>query len=130
MLGLIGVLAAAFVVYINPAKQLSRARDGNRKSDLQQIRSALELYRADCGAYPTETSNVLPSTLSSTCTGSTVVYMQIVPTDPKTDGNYYYDTTATPGGYSMAVCLENSDDPDRVTNTSCPSGFSYRVRNP
>lgn len=129
VLGLIGILAAAFIIYINPAKQLSRARDGHRKSDLQQIRSALELYRADCGSYPPDTGNILASPLTSSCTGNTITYMQNVPKDPKSDGSYWYDVNAS-GGYGMAVCLENKDDPDGASHPTCPSRWAYSVYNP
>jgi len=132
VIGLIGILAAAFIIYINPAKQLSRARDGHRKSDFQQIRSALELYRADCGNYPSDTGNIIApsgSGLTSTCTGSTITYMQKVPTDPKSDGAYWYDVNAS-GGYGMAVCLENNDDPDGASHPTCPSRWVYTVYNP
>ena len=36
----------------NYITQIKRSRDVSRKSDLQQIRAALEMYRADNGVYP------------------------------------------------------------------------------
>ena len=38
--------------YLNYATSLEKSRDGKRKADLEQIRSALEMYRADETQYP------------------------------------------------------------------------------
>lgn len=45
-------LVAAFGLATNYRAAQKTARDGKRKSDLEQIRSALEMYYADKGYYP------------------------------------------------------------------------------
>lgn len=93
-----------------------RGRDAQRKSDLRQIQSALELYRADNGYY----SPTLASCGSEfQGTGANPpVYMRKIPCDPINDTNYVY--TAAPSGcstnciaYTIYACLENSSDQDR-----------------
>lgn len=74
------------------------ARDATRKSDLQDIRSALELYRADCGTYPPSLTFTGVNQLTGsggTCSGN--VYMEDVPQDPLNASDsfqyeYYYDS--------------------------------------
>ena len=108
---------------------MQKSRDSTRKSDFKQIQTGLELYMSDCGSYPTAQANRLPDPLTSSCTGSPVTYIQTVPKDPKTNRSYVYINTSQ-GGYILAGCLENDNDPDGVDNGTCPSGKSYGVRNP
>lgn len=140
VVALIGVLSAAFIILINPKAQLQKARDSQRKSHLRQNQSALEVYRADCGAYPTPVSNSLGSSLTASCNGPLVTYMQAVPVDPKTRNSYYYCTTAglcasSTNLYSLYACIENTSDPESSPNPpaalGCPSGSEYiRYSNP
>lgn len=116
VIALIGILSGTFLVLINPKVQLEKARDSQRKSHLRQIQSALEVYRADCGVYPAPASNSLGSSLTASCNGSSVTYMQAVPVDPETSTAYYYCTSSCPGVpagrsylYSIYACLENDE---------------------
>lgn len=134
VVAIIGVLSASFLILINPQRQLQKSRDSQRRSHLRQIQSALEVYRADCGAYPIPSSNSVPSPLVSavSCTGAAATYMQSVPTDPKTKNLYYYCTTtglcaSTSSLYSLYACIENaSDTGDSLdgppSSLGCPSG--------
>lgn len=94
------------------------ARDATRKSNLQDIRSALEFYRVDCGAYPaTLTFTGVNQLVGSggTCNGN--VYMEDVPQDPQNVSNsfqyeYFYDSATKK--YSLCSYLEHP-----------PSGSGY-----
>lgn len=61
VIAIIGVLATLLMVNFIGVRQ--RARDAQRKSDLRQIQSALEIYRSDQGSYPA-------SIINCTCNGS------------------------------------------------------------
>jgi len=52
VIAVLGVLASAVLVAINPLEQLARARDAGRKTSLRQIANALERYKALNGTYP------------------------------------------------------------------------------
>lgn len=52
VIAILGVLAAAVLVAVNPAKRMSQARDAQRKNDLGQVKNALESYNAFYGSYP------------------------------------------------------------------------------
>ncbi|MDP3991814.1 MAG: hypothetical protein Q8P66_02890, partial [Candidatus Colwellbacteria bacterium] len=73
VIAILGILAAAVIVVLNPAQLLAQARDGTRFSDLDSIRSAIALYLTDV-ASPTlgEVENVTSGTAcglgDGTCT--------------------------------------------------------------
>jgi len=52
VLGILGILATVLLVAINPSAQLQKANDAHRKSDLETLQRALELYYQDKGSYP------------------------------------------------------------------------------
>ncbi len=78
---ILGLLAVVAIAVLNPAKQLDRAKDAQRLSDLEQIRNALSTYYNDHNAYPA----VLP----------TGVYMENVPLDPDTNKPFPYETDSS-----------------------------------
>lgn len=53
MIAIIGILAVGVVALLNPKTQINKAQDAKRKSDLLQIKNALESYYNDHQAYPT-----------------------------------------------------------------------------
>src|SRR5664280_2694824 len=70
VMGILGILMAVTILVINPAEYLRRARDTNRISDLNTLKTALTLYTVDTGTDYSATDNTvyvsLPDT-SSTC---------------------------------------------------------------
>jgi len=141
VIGIIGILAGGLTTLINPVAQFKKARDGIRKSDLRQIQSALELYRADKGSYPGTAS--FPTCGNQFDDGGipAVVYIKKIPCDPSSSSSYEYSLNAS--GYCLRACLENVTDNDRDeiewgtnnpscgTLSSCASGTkSYTLQNP
>lgn len=49
---ILGILAAAVLVAINPGKRIGEARDAQRKSDFDALKKALALSYSDNGQYP------------------------------------------------------------------------------
>lgn len=142
VIAIIGILASLISVNFVGIRQ--RARDSQRKSDVRQIQSALELYRTDNGAYPsgfqnysiTNTASCSPASPVSFILGS-VTYMTKVPCDPLAvynGGNYFYSSNGTT--YTVTACLENANDGDQnATNTPPANGSGctgkyYTVANP
>lgn len=132
VIAIISVLAGLLVA--NFVGVRLRGRDAQRKSDLRQIQSALELYRSDNDNYP----DTLPS-CGSALTAGPVTYMQKIPCDPLQKTNYVY--VALPGGcstdcilYTIYGCLENANDQDRdgTTQSGCSgsTNISYTLTNP
>ncbi|MBI2506831.1 MAG: type II secretion system protein [Candidatus Colwellbacteria bacterium] len=65
VIGILGILAAAVVVVLNPGELLAQARDSSRISDMDSVRSAISLYLSDV-ASPTLTAGPF-STNDATC---------------------------------------------------------------
>ncbi len=124
---IIGILAAMILANFVGVRQ--RARDGRRKSDLRQIQSAVELYRADKGSYPS----------SVTCGGTiqnadaSVTYLKIIPCDPSGSAWTQY-TYSQGGGYTLVACLENANDSEAdkqpPSNSCLGTGVKYTLTNP
>lgn len=119
---IIGILAVLIIPNLVSGPQ--RARDAQRKSDLRNIKTALETYYNDNNSYPTaggvsctpSASNCLGTVLT---TGSTP-YMKVVPNDPKGGQNYSYLPTPAScaagacTSYTLTTTLENSHDSQAV----------------
>ncbi|MCA9372531.1 prepilin-type N-terminal cleavage/methylation domain-containing protein [Candidatus Woesebacteria bacterium] len=109
---IISILVAIGIVSYTSASRNSR--DNRRKTDLQNLRQALVLFRSDEGCYPNDLSQLLPTYWSETN----------IPEDPGT-GTYTYSPTASAtcaaptyaGSFSLSVGLENTNDPDYPTYT-------------
>lgn len=132
---IIGILST--LVMANFVGIRGRIRDGQRKSDLNQIKTALEIYHNDFGEYPSSSVFTLDSTRcgDSFAQGGNV-YLQKIPCDPINDQSYKY-TYTTPDGstYELVACLENIKDAqktDKVSKTQCDSlnNWSYTLTNP
>lgn len=133
VISIIGVLAAMLLVNFQGARQ--RARDGARKSDLRQIKTALQLYYNDFQTYPDFNSSGeirgCGSDGQGSCdwgeafTAGNTVYMNELPLDPVNTGNHRYQYAQTGGGdgFTIIVTLENPSDPD-IANTQdrCGAG--------
>lgn len=65
VIGILGILAAAVVVVLNPGELLAQARDSSRISDLDNVRTATGLYLSDVTS-PTLTAGPF-STANATC---------------------------------------------------------------
>lgn len=132
-ISIIGILIAISLFALQGARGVSR--DAKRKSDLEAIRAALELYKSDCHKYPTASS--LPSPLVGTvppasCSASNT-YMQEVPDDPLPVRDYYYNTADSGVTYSLCAALENPPaSPWPNCGGGCGSGIvcNYKIVNP
>jgi general secretion pathway protein G len=136
VIAIIGVLATLLMANFVGVRQ--RARDAQRKSDLRQIQSALEIYRSDNGSYPLSApgqgnfptacgTGVSFTAVSSG--GTTTTYMGVVPCDPSgtgagvwNNGSYYYTQLSNGANYTLGACLENGADNDQKDQSTNPSG--------
>jgi len=130
---IIGLLAGLILPNFMSARE--RARDVRRKSDLEQIQKALELYKMDQSppAYPAggdPFQAVACNAIWQSAAGT--VYMSKFPCDPKTsasnDWRYVLVIPRVVGDnltYKLITCLENKSDPDAVAEgilgIDCPN---------
>lgn len=136
VIAIVGVLSSSVVALINPVKQLQKTKDSQRKADLKQIQTALELYRADLGVYPTTASYPTGCGTSGSLAAGGVTYINSMPCDGKRGSgwaNYTYNRTS-PSTYTLRTCIENEDDADplvvNIATGTCSSGKAYTVNSP
>lgn len=137
-IAIIAVLTALGVVsYVSINRN---ARDAKRRGDIEQIRSALELYRSDYGYYPALGGvwvdvAALDTRASDPTLGLVDTYLPSLPTDPKGDltpymyqATNYSDTTGHYYGYCVAAQTEG------INSNSCSSlptvDYTYGSKNP
>ena len=115
-----------------------KARDARRKSDLNQIQKALELYKMDqqVWEYPNfdTTGDPESNTWALDFQPALQSYMKEVPAEslPSSWGwpEYEYVRNDTLE-YDLYVCLENEDDPDQDAGDLCiDKGVSYTITEP
>ncbi len=93
------LLSGATITYSQLTKQ---SRDARRKSDLQQVRAALEMYRSNNNQYPPVASF---NQLSNYLVNSTPKYLENLPFDPRSSTySYYYNGSTT--NYTLGAYLE------------------------
>lgn len=97
---IIGILAVALVPRLTGGP--GRARDAQRKADLQQIATALEFYADDNGGYPATPAS--PANCVAGITGLST-YLTTVPSDPGNDGI----TSMCADGYTYRALNTDSD---------------------
>ena len=106
VIAIMGILAAAVLVAINPLRRSQQARDASRKSDIGQYASALQAYYVipGNGLYPTNVSGAADTALTGlTASGS----LKRLALDPK--GNSYSYTSSgnvTPNESAVFATME------------------------
>lgn len=100
---IVAVLTVVGIVSYGPFNK--KARDSRRKTDLEDIRMALELYRQGTGYTYPDNLDVLV----------TAEYLQKVPVGPKEDEVYFYKRESG-YKYSIGTTLEETGIGYSVTN--------------
>lgn len=142
-LSIIGLLAALALFGTQGVRE--QARDGKRKSDLETLRSGLEVYRADCNFYPSVSGNaytVLDNTPGTAAalrgTGSpsscvaTNTYINQLPNDPQSPTRTYYYASS---GNVYIICARLEQAPNPAVDVTgcgnnCGGACNYRVISP
>jgi general secretion pathway protein G len=127
IISVLSVVGVASYTSIN-----KRSRDAKRKSDLEQVRSALEMYRVDKGSYPagSTTGFRLLTDLDSSLVPD---YMPSIPPDPQspTKAYYYSPLGAGPNYYSYCVCANaETGSGDTCNLPVANSNCNYYLKNP
>ncbi len=109
-----------------------RSRDTKRRSDVEQLKNALEMYRSENRMYPsigagnwTDAGSLSTALVSS--------YISGIPSDPKSTQAYRYQATGLSGGNYYGYCLSallESDDPLDTCTPDTVNSHNYGVKNP
>lgn len=132
VISIIGILVAVSIFGLSGARESSR--DARRKSDLELVRSGLELYKADCNAYPASLTfdgvwDLVGTGTPATC-AATNTYISNVPTDPI--AARLYDYVVVGSGYDLYAALEQQGLPNLTgAGISCGTpSCNYKISNP
>lgn len=110
-IGIMAVLTGMAVFNFNQSRV--RARDVQRKNDIKQLQTAMELYKNDNSTYPAAAN--FQTTLQSP-----VPYTKTTFRDPRASewSDYRYIPAADLKTYFLQSCLENPADAAKATNTA------------
>jgi len=127
VISIIGILISLSLFGIQNSRK--SARDAKRKSDLESIRSALEMYKADNGRYPsTSMSGINASSLAI------LSYISSIPTDPISGRIYVYRCTKVSGSdclaYDLCAALETGGVSISCGISCGISSCNYKTTNP
>jgi general secretion pathway protein G len=134
-IAIIAVLTAVGIVsYVSINRN---ARDAKRRGDIEQIRSALEMFRSDKGSYPavgdlgwTDASNL---NTGDSDTGLVDTYIPAIPSDPQsTNFVYRYRGINNYYGYCLEANVENTATATDTCGAagSIETGYNYGTKNP
>lgn len=114
---IIGLLSS--IASVSYSQFMKQSRDAKRKADLEQVRSALEMFRSNPSltAYPTPCaatcSNMGLRFATGGITGGGYTYVEKLPQDPLSSRQYYY--TGSINNYTLGSWIEGSPG----TGTTC-----------
>lgn len=114
------VAVLAVLAMFMMTNNLSKSRDGKRKTDLDRIKIAFESYYDDENAFP-------PELILTTCGGEGLrPYLSEIPCDPKTKKPYcyIYDAASSGQDYHILSALEFDSDPV-ITKLECNNDDVY-----
>lgn len=128
VISIIGILMGLSIFGLKGARE--SARDAQRKSDLELIRSGLELYKSDCDQYPGtgSLSSPLKGAGSPPSCSTSNTYIKTVPTDPGGSSRVYgYSSDGT----TYEICASLEQEAGSVScSKSCGEACNYKVTNP
>lgn len=111
-----------------------QGKDSRRKTDLSQVKAALELYYSVNNSYPASVG-IFGLPWGSIFSDAKGTYMKQLPTDPSGSKgtSYCYVPNATPPtSYYLYAKLENANDKDLLITPEGGCGvpaYNYRVTN-
>lgn len=122
VIAIISILVAISSVSYQRAVKLSR--DSKRKTDLEQLRQALETYRSENYVYPTTAQGIAKL--------QTDGFITTIPTDPNSPTKKYYYIRNSTTTYSLCAALEVAPgSPDTCGGgTKCTVACNYKTTQP
>src|SRR3990167_7190956 len=117
VIAILGILAAAILVAINPSKRLGQARDAHRKQDLGVLARTLQAYWVERGVYPDPGADFYSDSTEGTDWIPNLApgYLKKLPTDPQQAGIIWYLAKLIPSKMNESLrYLANLINKDRI----------------
>ena len=115
VIAILGILAAAVLIAINPAKRTGQARDAGRKNDIGSIVTEVQAYYTTPGqgVYPDATPTDCNADIGGLTILTTSGGLKQVPADPKS--GWYYCYASASNEVSVYASLEQPTDSTKPT---------------
>jgi len=130
VIAIIGVLAAVVIVNLNVAR--AKSRDARRKSDLDSMRTALEMYSDRNGRYPvnsnwqTSAPGIWINDTSIPSIPLVPEFISVLPLDPKNVNPYYY-AYRSPDGNNYKILAQTMESPEGISWANNDGGKAVLV---
>jgi len=128
-ISIIAILISLSVFGLQGARE--SGRDTQRKSDIEVIRSGIEIYKSDCDLYPLSlpaAGSPLVGDGSTTTCLATNDYIANIPDDPLSPArSFYYDS---PDGETYELCAALEGGGSDICGGSCGEVCNYQTTNP
>lgn len=131
VIAILGVLAMAVVVTLNPMAQIGKSLDAQRKSDLSQIQKGLEIYYQDNGKYPPQATGCAYQIQGNNGDGNDCIswgeawspYMTKLPKDTVATKHYVYIADPSQQSYWLYANLDRGGKDTQACNNgnACPN---------
>ncbi|HPT66314.1 MAG TPA: prepilin-type N-terminal cleavage/methylation domain-containing protein [Candidatus Woesebacteria bacterium] len=131
VISIMGILTVISVASFTSAQ--IKARDSQRKSDLDQTAKALMLYYGDTGTFPAEGDFKFGYEEDNGFKIGETIYMRKTPKDPKDSSDYVYVYKTDGKSFNLFANLENKKDSQcngSYAITGVGSTFCYGVSSP
>ncbi|MEP7167381.1 MAG: type II secretion system protein [Candidatus Woesebacteria bacterium] len=129
VIAIIAVLSVIGLVSFTGASK--KSRDGKREADLSQVRSALELYKAEKNTYPVYAGQTSGAYTSATNALQIAGYLTPpIPVDPKNASPYQYTYASAGNTYCVCAQLENVGSGNSTGGCNTTPGNYYCVVQP
>ncbi|MDD2225097.1 MAG: prepilin-type N-terminal cleavage/methylation domain-containing protein [Candidatus Shapirobacteria bacterium] len=133
VISIIGILTMIGAVAYSGVQK--KARDVERKSNLDALSKALMMYYNDTGFFPALTFDQLFATDVGFTGDKGIIYMREKPIDPKDTGEYKYvykySPDVKPKEFNLFANLENKSDAQCVSPAySVGTSFCYGISSP
>lgn len=126
VVAVVGVLGGLLLFTLNPAGQIAKTRDAQRRNDLKQIRDALDAYYSDKNSYPTAIGGKISGINWGDEWSS---YMAKIPKDPLSGQDYRYESPVDGdvSAYRLYAKLERCSDFQNTIGVDCLSPDNYSI---
>lgn len=111
VISIVAVLAVMMISIFNAIGVTNKARDTQRKKDLNRIKVAFEEYFNDKGYFPSDT-DIINWNIKSNCSKSVTAFPNLNPWVCDPNGNPYIIITEPNNKFRIITNLENKTDKD------------------
>ncbi|OGY22240.1 MAG: hypothetical protein A2126_04795 [Candidatus Woykebacteria bacterium GWB1_45_5] len=118
VVAIIGILVTIAVIAINPVRVIQNTRDTRNRTEMNQIKTALQLYYNENRRYPTAGAGGEFEGCAAPCINLAPTYIRELPSVTD-DTSFNYVVDATQQIYDAGVDVNHSTNDDTASQTKC-----------